>query len=126
MVTGAKTQSVRLITVKTAVFAGLRTEQGCAIVGEQGTADQDVSRLCVARITAEMVAAAFSMEAARLATVFAPVTLGLFVNNRYADRDIAGMAVPAWYRMGNPSVIAEIRATVDFFVIKLSVVRDSV
>ncbi len=65
------------------------------------------------------------MEVGQLATVLAPVTLGPFVNNRYADRDIAGMAVPAWCRMDNPSVIAEIRATVDFFVIKLSAVRDS-
>ncbi len=66
------------------------------------------------------------MEVARLATVLAPVTSGLFVNNPYADRGIAGMAVPAWCRMDNPSVIVGIRATVDFFVIKLYVVRDSV
>ncbi len=65
------------------------------------------------------------MEVGRLATVLAPVTSGPFVNNRYAGQGIAGMAVPAWCRMDNPSVIVEIRATVDFFVIKLSVVRDS-
>ncbi len=66
------------------------------------------------------------MEVARLATVLAPVTLGPFVNNPYADRDIAVMAGPAWCRMDNPSVIVGIRATVDFFAIKLSAVRDSV
>ncbi len=66
------------------------------------------------------------MEVGQLATVLAPVTSGLFVNNRYADRGIAGMVVPAWCRTGNLSAIVEIQATVDFFVIKLSVVRDSV